>query len=92
MSELAHSTRRQIIVSQMVQSKRKNRKLSHKYRKLRKQVKAKENKISVLSVKSTSDLLREPMTQSSSCKAALSHKPVPVKVQSPKESDEYFCY
>ncbi|KAK9542055.1 hypothetical protein VZT92_002054 [Zoarces viviparus] len=59
---------------------------------LRKQVKALEDKISVMAVRSTADPSRDTMTQFNRYKAGSSHKPVPFKVQSPKETDEYFCY
>ncbi|XP_068451557.1 uncharacterized protein [Clinocottus analis] len=59
---------------------------------LKKQVKALEDKMSVMAVKSTVDSSRETMSQFNRYRAASSHKPVPFKVQSPKESDEYFCY
>lgn len=60
---------------------------------LRKQVKALESKISVMTVKYTSDPPREHTTQPHRYKAATSHKPTQSRVFSPRQdSDEFFCY
>ncbi|XP_053301840.1 uncharacterized protein LOC128460622 [Pleuronectes platessa] len=59
---------------------------------LRKQVTALENKMSVMTVKYTSDPPREHTPQTHRYKAALGHKPAPFKVSSPKDNDEFFCY
>ncbi len=59
---------------------------------LRKQMKALESKMSVMTVKYTSDPPPEPTPQSYRYKAASGHKPAPVKVPLPKDNDEFFCY
>ncbi|KAL3996707.1 PHD finger protein 20 [Sarotherodon galilaeus] len=61
-------------------------------RSLRKQVKALENKMSVMAVKSTTDPPQEHSTQSRRHKAASCPKPASFKASSSRESDEYFCY
>lgn len=60
---------------------------------LRKQVKALENKMSVMAVKYTSDPPREHTPQPHRYKAAPVHKPAHSKVFPPRQDkDEFFCY
>ncbi|XP_070408024.1 paraneoplastic antigen Ma2 homolog [Nothobranchius furzeri] len=61
-------------------------------RSLRKQVKALENKMSVMAVKSTSDPPEQHSAQSRVHKAVSCPRPDSFKASSSRERDDYFCY